>query len=538
MPTWHVALFTCAFLISAEDEEASTVAPEDDYESDENDNEDNAAIVVDGGNSYVVAPSGRKWSHDPLQRKSRCFRFRPDSTVGPRDSRFDDIFNSRIKNEILKWTNAKAVSVFERCNANGQTQRAWTPMSLSELDAYLGILLYIGALRAGHRRLRTLWDPVLGHAYICAAMNYTRFEMINNFLRFDDSIARRGQAAAERHLLQPVQLLIDGINNSLQSMYNPGGNLTIDEQLKAFGGRCKFRQNMPSTPAKYGLRFWWLTDSASAYPLKFAIDTGGSDASAGHGRGYDVATHLMSKYLHTGRNLTIDKYFTSIELARKLLRSQTTILGTMRKNKRDVPQSFVMKEVVNKQNKPVKKNNRKTYRPVHSSMFGFSEKFAMVSYVPRPNECIVLLSTRHNLDKATSGAQNKPEMILDYDHTKGGDLFDQMLSAYSCSLPTNRWPMVVFYNLLDAVALATVIINRHFHSPRTTKKLYRNDKLIQIARMLMESEIYERSQPRMHKLIGKSAVEALKTIGRVARLPPIYEGIPTEPVRYFDSNCI
>lgn len=63
-------------------------------------------------------------------------------------------------------------------------------------------------------------------------------------------------------------MMVNEINSTLCSSYVPGCNLTIDEQLKAFRGRSRFRQYMPSKPAKYGIKFWWITDSATSYPLQ------------------------------------------------------------------------------------------------------------------------------------------------------------------------------------------------------------------------------------------------------------------------------
>lgn len=477
---------------------------------------------------YFLAISGRQWMKEPeaavMSRIQGANVFRPGGKIGPVGNLknkplvfiFNRIFNNQIKNEIIKWTNEKANDVFKKLNLNRQIQRIWKPLTMNELDAYLGVLLYIGALKDGHRRLRTLWDPVKGHPILRAAMNQTRFEMINLFLRFDDSIGRRGQASANQNILQPVKILIDELNMTLSANYVPGENLTIDEQLKAFRGRCKFRQYMPSKPAKYGLKLWWLNESTTGYPLKFNIYTGSADQSAGLGRGYDVVMSLMPQYFNSGRNLTVDNFFTSVDLALKLLEKKITILGTIRKNKRDVPKPFVVKELLDQNNEPIRINNRKQYRQLYSSIFGFSQRMALVSYVPAIKKQVVLLSTKHNCVKATQGSRNKPDMILDYNQTKGGvDVFDQMVSIYSCSRQTKRWPMAVFYNAVDVAALATVIIYRHHNPPTRNKNLYRHDKLIELAEELMEAELQDRSHPSRHNAIGKSALDAFRILGRI-----------------------
>jgi hypothetical protein len=52
----------------------------------------------------------------------------------------------------------------------------------------------------------------------------------------------------------------------LPLFYNPGPNVTVDEQLMPFRGRCPFRQYM-SKPAKYRIRILAACDAASSYVM-------------------------------------------------------------------------------------------------------------------------------------------------------------------------------------------------------------------------------------------------------------------------------
>ena len=47
----------------------------------------------------------------------------------------------------------------------------------------------------------------------------------------------------------------------------------------------------------------------------------------------------------------------------------------------------------------------------------------------------------------------KPEIIMDYNATKGGvDNMDKLVSAYSFKRRTLRWPLAIFFNILDIPA--------------------------------------------------------------------------------------
>ena len=68
---------------------------------------------------------------------------------------------------------------------------------------------------------------------------------------------------------------------------------------------------------------------------------------------------------------------------------------------------------------------------------------------------MVLLSSEHFEDDVAGEAENyKPDIILHYNHTKGGvDCTDKMAKEYSTIRGTNRWPMVLFGHLLDIAGI-------------------------------------------------------------------------------------
>lgn len=53
-----------------------------------------------------------------------------------------------------------------------------------------------------------------------------------------------------------IRSVLDKWVDCLPLFYNPGPNVTVDEQLIPFRGRCPFRQSILSKPAKYGTKIW------------------------------------------------------------------------------------------------------------------------------------------------------------------------------------------------------------------------------------------------------------------------------------------
>jgi len=76
-----------------------------------------------------------------------------------------------------------------------------------------------------------------------------------------------------------------------------------------------------------------------------------------------------------------------------LLKNSLTYVGTFRKNRGEIPADMLPK------------------RPIHSSLFGFHDKFTVVSYVPKVNKAVVLLSTVHHDQSTADDEQKKPAIV-------------------------------------------------------------------------------------------------------------------------------
>ena len=115
------------------------------------------------------------------------------------------------------------------------------------------------------------------------------------------------------------------------------------------------------------------------------------------------------------------------------LQDKITVVRTLKKNKREIPAEFFP----NKQ------------KPISSSMFGFQKHATLVSFTPKKNKSVVLLSTMHR-DAAVDAETKKPEIIHFYNSTKGGiDTVDQLYGNYSVSKRTRRWPLCIFFHLVN-----------------------------------------------------------------------------------------
>jgi len=84
-----------------------------------------------------------------------------------------------------------------------------------------------------------------------------------------------------------------------------------------------------------------------------------------------------STLFDSGHNITCDNFFTLRKLGQELLKRKPTMVGTVRKNKPELPPQLL-----------ITKN-----RPVNSSKFVFTADTSVVSYVPKKGKNVVLMST-------------------------------------------------------------------------------------------------------------------------------------------------
>ena len=113
----------------------------------------------------------------------------------------------------------------------------------------------------------------------------------------------------------------------------------------------------------------------------------------------------------------------------------------------------------------------------------------IASYCPKKGKVVTLLSTMHLVKGTESpGPEKKTEVITYYNATKGSiDTMDQMVRWFTTKRKTQRWPMVIFYNMPDISALNAFIVwmslNKENYTAKCGNRL-RRSLLISLAKEL------------------------------------------------------
>ena len=237
-------------------------------------------------------------------------------------------------------------------------------------------------------------------------------------------------------------------------------NTAVDEQLLPCKACCKFIQFMENKPDEFGLKFWMAVDVQSQYfcngfPYLKKNKARSNDVSVLT----DVVLKLMDPLFKKSYNVTCNNYFTSLLLSLKLAQNNCSLVGTIRHNRKEIP------------------NILKTKQKLHDTVIVKSKEniaVTITSYQCKKSKSVNILSTLHPSVSIPeeNNPKKKPQSVLFYNKTKFGvDFLDQMTRIYSVKAASRRWPINVFYNIIDQSLINRWIIYKNVKASTESMKL-------------------------------------------------------------------
>ncbi|CAG4976198.1 unnamed protein product [Parnassius apollo] len=173
------------------------------------------------------------------------------------------------------------------------------------------------------------------------------------------------------------------------------------------------------------------------------------------------------------------------------------MIGTTRKNKGEISESFL--ELTN--------------REKNTAMFAYDGPLILLSYCPPKKKVIIRLSTLHDSPDNNNEVE-LPEIIHFYNKTKGGvDVFDAMAKKYSVERRTKRWPMCIFYGLLNGVGTNSWVLYKCSKANNKPDIKLRRNFLKELGMNLIDEHLKVRLQtPTLKRDIKESIAAILKQL--------------------------
>lgn len=228
----------------------------------------------------------------------------------------------------------------------------------------------------------------------------------------------------------------------------------FDESMIPFRGRISFRQYIKSKRHRYGLKIFKLCTSFG-YTYSIQIYTGKQFWTQGSVPTHVVMT-LAQPLFNKGHTVCTDNWYTSLDLANKLLAKKTHLIGTIKINRRGLPKEVTGQKL--NRGEIAAKQNRK----------------GVTILKWKDTRDVTMLSTKHTIDyvhykNKRGNITEKPRMIQEYNKAKAAvDLSDQMTAYCSPLRKTEKW----YRKLAIELLLNTSVVNaRIMHNEVTNKKI-------------------------------------------------------------------
>ncbi|CAM1329793.1 PGBD5 (predicted) [Pycnogonum litorale] len=296
----------------------------------------------------------------------------------------------------------------------------WKPVTEIEIKHFLAIIIHMGIVVKP--KVSDYWST-------------DNFILMYFHLNDGSTYIPRGQPNHDPlHRVRPV---FDELLEKFKIFYQPKQKIAIDEAMCAFRGRLHFRVYNPDKPDRYGIKMYELCDADTGFINNIEVYTGKvSDQRTDQSLTEQIVMRLIHKYLDQGYKVFMDNYYTSPALFDNLLVQETTAVGTLRKNRKEVPKKVLGSKL---------KKGQHVFR----------RRGQLVALRWRDKRDVLMLSTCHT--NATTSVRvrrqeeliQKPQVVVDYNlGKKGVDYSDQMISYYAFTRKSYKWWNKLFFRLL------------------------------------------------------------------------------------------
>lgn len=368
-----------------------------------------------------------------------------DTIVVPDDTPlgyFEIFFNSILLEMITTQTNLYQEQNPEPLRMN---MKPWKLLTVDELRIFLGLTINMGHVRKGS--LESYWstDPLLATPLFGNIMPRNRYLQILRFLHFANN------EEIENHSLKKVKPVIDDLRKKFSNTILPGQNLCIDESLVLWKGRLKFKQYLPLKRNRFGIKLFELVDCETGFLIDFIVYTGSDTDYEKFGLGIsgDIVAHFLKPYFNKGHVIYVDNWYSSPQLAEFLHDHNTGMCGTVRKNRKCMPNLGT-------------KLNRGEIQVAHNDVW------LVMKWMDKKE--VYMITTVHEVGFCLTGKKHwrtgedimKPVCVHEYNQNMGGiDNIDRQLSLTETIRKSMKWYKKFFFHLVDlSLTNAHVLYNQ------------------------------------------------------------------------------
>ena len=288
---------------------------------------------------------------------------------------FNLLFTADIWDYVVRETNAYAAIKLARLRPRQRSLYSrWHDVTVPEMKAFIAITFNMGIVQLPSIKEYWSTNECINIPFFRSVMSRDRFEQILGVLHVgSDGTTRKGK----------VQPFIDLLVPKFSQAYTPAQHIAVDEAMISFRGRASFKQYVRGKPHPWGIKAYVLSESATGYLHQVVIYYGRETEliqCPGASVTVKIVITLAEPLKSLGYSLYCDRFYSSPDLATRLLEQDTTFTGTVMANRRGLPAAV-------KSKRKEARGNIKSYQRGQMMVLQWQDK-----------RKIVMLSTKHTND--------------------------------------------------------------------------------------------------------------------------------------------
>lgn len=358
---------------------------------------------------------------------------------------FELFFDNDLVNLLVTESNR-----YEEQQAR-RSSNVLSPITTDEMHIFLCINIMQEIIRKPGERMFWTTREIFTTPIFPKLMSLRRYLHIKKNLHFSNNETYDPQTHPNPKL-NKIWQIYETINEKFSTLYIPERDISVDESLLLYKGRLGWVQYIPVKRSRFGIKMYMLCESKTEYLYSFIIYTGKGTIISQKYKDMPMTSQvvllLADSLLDMGYCITTDNYYTSPQLADFLTSKKTDTYGTLRSNRKDLPQEFA-----------------KTKTKKGESLAFQRKKLMVMKWHDKKEIC--LLSTIHNPEKVPTVKKDnegntvmKPKLVVDYNNTMGGiDRLDQQLHDYQIAKKRGKkYYKKIFMHILDLVISNSFIL--------------------------------------------------------------------------------
>ena len=439
------------------------------------------------------------WDHEILDSGPQTgpFHGHAETTILDPDGKpevfFNALFDERMWTILSESTNTYARS---KCQVNGGNRctdpthpdykkhcrlNSWVDTTPSDIKLFIAHTLVMGLVKKPDLEKYWVTKTKTHIPFFGQYMSRNRFQSILWNFHVNDDSNNPAPGRPGHDPLAKIRPFVDMVERNFLYAYKPSKVLSFDEACCPFKGRLRFRVYNPMKPNRFHIKLFQVSEAQSGYIVGFHIYTGKSgpcisNASRPLDQEVTKTTKIVlgllesTNLLDKGHHIYMDNYYSSPELFSELYYRETYSCGTVRLNRKGLPNAV----------KKAKLQPLQSFFLRNGPLLCLKWSGEKKTTKNKKKKPVVMLSTIHNasellMKKKDAHGNRIPKPVPIYQYTQnmsGVDISDQYMSFHVALRKSMKWSRKLFFHLFNMIILNAYLLNKKYGKKKMSKHDY------------------------------------------------------------------